>query len=188
MFKYSKSVDQWSKRMIIGIDKVWGQAIPKDHSKIKLITPIFLKNYLNSYFSRYGEKIFLKLNTVFSSNYKASDFKYFINTTSVSLHNAQEKFISISINHEFSRYPTIVIHELFHLFFYLFIQRHPTKANEETLNDIKEILTVIINLEFDAYIDVRDEGYPTHQKKRGWVKNYWLRNKNINELITELSQ
>jgi hypothetical protein len=30
MFRYDKKVDIWSKKMIAGLNKVWGNKVPKD--------------------------------------------------------------------------------------------------------------------------------------------------------------
>lgn len=193
MFIYDKTVDRWSHKMTKNLTEVWGTRVPQQMRRDKFKTLSFLQNYLNEYLRKYRQKIFLKFSDITGIKHAPNDFGYFLNTTPVSLHNTKNKYISIGLHHEFASYPTIIIHELFHLFFYEHIKTlnfHKTlgKAQVEPpsdheFNEIKEIITVIINDEFQDLIDTPDAGYPNHQIARAKVLACWRSERNFQTVI-----
>ena len=186
-FQYNKKIDDWSHNMISNLNETWGVQLNKKSTKSKYKTLPFLKNYLDGYWQKYETKIIKKLNNIFKLNFRSNDFSLYLNTTIVSLHNTEKQFISISLNHSFISYPTIIIHELSHIYFYKYIQNNLiTDLDEAELNELKEIITVIINNEFKEYIDYPDIGYPNHQKIREQAKKIWRKNKNIDTFIEKL--
>ena len=56
-------------------------------------------------------------------------------------------------------------------------------ATEKELNEIKEIVTVIINDRFYDLIDTLDEGYPEHEELRINAKREWDKNRNFDRFI-----
>lgn len=198
MFRYNKKIDRWSHKMISNINNVWGMQIDKMPIR-KIKTLPLLKDYLDKFLKKNHKQIFNKLNKIFKTTYSSDSFKYYLNTTSVSLYNPLERFISISPNHSFTRYPTVIIHELFHIFFYLyltsdkFLKDNRLKSIEqlltrEELNEVKEIITIIINHEFNNLIDYPDSGYPKHSHLRKIAEKIWLRDKNFQKFITRFIQ
>ncbi len=123
MFKYDKRIDSWSKKKITDLKKIWGNEIPKTQSGQNYLTLPFLVDYLNNYLNKYGKIIIKRFNKLTGLSYKINDFGYYLNSTSVSLHNSKKLFISISQNRSFAKYPTIIIHihEISHIYFYKYI-------------------------------------------------------------------
>ncbi|MFA5932160.1 MAG: hypothetical protein WC793_02175 [Candidatus Paceibacterota bacterium] len=198
MFKYDKKIDIWSKKMIKNLDKVWGNKIPKNKNNSKSLTSPFLIIYLNRYFNKYGKKIFARFNKLTSLSYKINDFDYYINNTPVSLHNSKKSYISISQYHSFNKYPAVIIHEISHIYFYNYINskkflkfnnisKTSDLISEKERNELKEIITVIINKEFANIIDRLDEGYPNHKNIREKIFNLWIKeNINFDEWVAEV--
>lgn len=185
MFRYSLGVDNWSHKMIVGLDNVWGKQIEFDSNKKALThTRPLLGNYLDSYFKKNGEKIFEIFYKLTGLKHAVNDFDYFLNTTTVSLHNYRKHYISVGAYHSFASYPTILIHELFHLFFYEFSEKFDLTDLER--NEIKEIITVIINYEFVDFIDVFDIGYPQHEKIRSFAGATWEKDKNFYNFVNQV--
>lgn len=193
MFIYDKKIDRWSHKMIKNLTEVWGVGIPQKTRRDSFKTLPFLQQYLNEYIREYGEEIFLKFLCVTGIKYVPKNFGYFLNTTPVSLHNAKDKYISIGLHHEFASYPTVVIHELFHIFFYEYVETLQFRAalnkarieypTEHELDEIKEIVTVIINDVFQSIIDTSDAGYPNHQISRTAVFVHWCSERNFKTVI-----
>lgn len=66
-------------------------------------------------------------------------------------------------------------HELMHLFFhyYYFDDCLKKGLTEDQAMDLKEAVTVLLNLEFKDLIEKKDNGYPNHQKIRQIISEEW---------------
>jgi hypothetical protein len=60
-------------------------------------------------------------------------------------------------------------------------------ATNKELNEIKEIMTFLINDQFNGFIDWPDLGYPDHSKMRMMAEINWKKNKDLNKLIIYLT-
>jgi hypothetical protein len=197
-FKYNKKIDTWSKKMIEGLDTIFGNKIPQNQNNLKTITLPFLIEYLNKYLNKYGKTIINRFNKLTGLSYTTDDFGFYINNTPVSLHNGKELYISISQNHSFNKYPTVIIHEISHIYFYKYIYssrflkfnnilKTSDLISEKERNELKEIITVIINKEFIDIIDKLDEGYPNHKNIREKALKLWIKKyPNFDEWIREV--
>lgn len=79
----------------------------------------------------------------------------------------------------------VAMHELMH------IQFHNSKywkicekelGNKQT-HDLKEALTVLLNLEFKDLMIWEDQGYPTHKELRNFIAKEWKKKKDFDKLI-----
>lgn len=200
MFKYDKKIDNWSQKIIKDTKDVWGNKIPKGQDGLKHRTLPFLIDYLNSYLEKYGKTIINRFNKLTGLSYSVSNFGYYINSTSVSLHNATKLYISLSQEHAFNRYPAIIIHEISHIYFYKYVEsirflkfnnisKTSDLLSEKEKNELKEIITVIINTEFVDIIDKIDEGYPHHKNIREKVLKLWVKEKpNFDKWIAKVME
>jgi hypothetical protein len=198
MFKYDKKIDNWSQKMIKNIGKIWGNKILKKKNNIKSIVFRFLIKYLNGYLNKYGKTIITRFNVLTVLSDKVNDFSYYINSATVSVHNALDLYISISSHHSFIRYPTVIIHEISHIYFYNYINskkflkfnnilKTSDLISKKERNELKEIITVILNREFKDIIDVSDEGYPNHKNIREKIFKLWEKKRpNFDEWMMEV--
>ena len=197
MFKYDKKIDNWSKDMISGLDNIWGAQIPNKNQKLHSLTLSSLIFYLNTYIDKNGNTIIKRFNKLTGLSYKLSDFKYYVNSTPVSLHNGKDLYISIGSNHSFNSYPTIIIHEISHIYFYKYLESKKflkinkiSKAtdliSEKERNELKEIVTVIINEEFGDLIDKKDQGYLEHKEIREKITKLWNKDRNFDKWIIKV--
>lgn len=79
----------------------------------------------------------------------------------------------------------IAIHELWHFYtWYGLGEEEEEKLGKQKYNDIKEALTVLLNIEFKYLLPegVIDEGYPQHQELREKILNYWEKDKDMRKL------
>lgn len=108
----------------------------------------------------------------------------YITTTRLSSINLKKKYILLSM-YTFSNFiPTIIIHEFSHI---AFLQKWPKFCKkigyaENGIQELKEILTVINNIE---YKNINDKGYPIHKNIRETVKNMWLEKYDLAEIISD---
>jgi hypothetical protein len=77
-------------------------------------------------------------------------------------------------------------HELMHFhFFEHYWEDIEKQIGFEKTNDLKESLTVLLNLEFRDLWVKRDEGYPKHEELREFISSQWKDKKNFNLLLNK---
>jgi hypothetical protein len=83
------------------------------------------------------------------------------------------------------------MHELWHFYtWYGLGENQEEELGKEKFNDLKEALTVLLNVECKDLMPegVIDVGYPQHQEIREEILKYWANDKNINSLWNFLTQ
>lgn len=80
------------------------------------------------------------------------------------------------------------MHEIMHVFFAkYFLDKYKNKFNldDKQIHDVKEALTVILNLEFEDLRFFLDTDKPGQEELRKKVKESWLKYKNIDKVLDE---
>ncbi len=103
---------------------------------------------------------------------------------------------SINGNYFFVAIPTksssrTAMHELWHFYtWYGLGTDQEQKLGKQKYNEIKEALTVLLNLECKDLLPegLSDAGYPQHQELRQKIVEFWEREKDINKLWTHFTQ
>ncbi len=82
----------------------------------------------------------------------------------------------------------IIMHELWHFYtWYKFGVIHEKIMGKQRYNDLKEALTVLLNIEFpDTFRRNPDIGYPQHQELRKQIEDIWNEEKDIEKLWNRL--
>jgi hypothetical protein len=74
------------------------------------------------------------------------------------------------------------MHELWHFYTWnKFGKSEQNRLGSQKYNDLKEALTVLLNLECADIICSIDSGYPQHQDLRQLITDTWLKTKNITD-------
>lgn len=96
---------------------------------------------------------------------------------------------NIKENHFFVSVPAYsptktVMHELWHFYTWYKFGSQEEKVGKQKYNDIKEALTVLLNVEFKDLLPegVRDNGYPQHRALREEMIKTWNQEKDIEKL------
>jgi hypothetical protein len=91
-------------------------------------------------------------------------------------------FVSMS-NRESIR-KTTAMHELWHFYTWYAFGSQEEALGKQKYNDLKESLTVLLNVEFKHLLpeDVEDKGYPQHQEIRAKILEFWAKDKNMSNL------
>lgn len=76
-------------------------------------------------------------------------------------------------------------HEIFHIYFHKYFENGILeKLGVEKIHELKEALTVILNLDFsDLWFPFKDKGYANHEKLRAFISNEWEKDKNFEKLL-----
>ncbi len=94
----------------------------------------------------------------------------------------------VSVSNEF---PTkTIVHELWHFYtWYGLGADQLQKLGKEKYNDLKESLTVLLNIECKDLLPegVQDSGYPQHKELREKIIELWAKEKNIHKLWETLA-
>ena len=84
-----------------------------------------------------------------------------------------------------------MMHELWHFYtWHSFGITEEGTMGKQRYNDIKEALTVLLNIECKDLLPdgVKDEGYSQHKKLRGRIVELWSKDKDIHRLWETLTQ
>ena len=74
------------------------------------------------------------------------------------------------------------MHELWHFYTWeKFGEREMIRLGMNKYNDVKEALTILLNLECSDLMNANDLGYPQHQNLRKIIADTWLKTKNIED-------
>lgn len=77
-------------------------------------------------------------------------------------------------------------HEISHLYFHKFYEEKLLKKlTKEKFADLKEALTVLLNLEFSDLFIARDNGYLVHKELRDFISKEWVKSRNLDDLINK---
>jgi ribosomal protein S18 acetylase RimI-like enzyme len=82
----------------------------------------------------------------------------------------------------------VAMHELWHFYTWYKFGNQQNKLGAQNYNDIKESLTVLLNLECTDLMDEDDKGYPQHQDLRAFISDKWLETKNIDKVWCAASE
>ncbi|MBU0999203.1 hypothetical protein KKG24_02750 [Patescibacteria group bacterium] len=183
-FKYNKNIDKECWNRIIRAKEMFGHKFPKsfnikkkDIKKAKEKTKEF-------------QKIWNKNKTGFQKGVKKiyghsfpRKIVCYVNTSPYSMDNFKKNYISISMYRK--DVVSTVIHEASHFMFKKYYTRfcHSIGCNQNDIEEIKEIMTVINNVEFK---DVNDYGWRIHQKIREKAKKTWQETHNIRKVIKRI--
>lgn len=116
-----------------------------------------------------------------------SDILAYLSTNSRCTYNTEQNYFFVFIGSTHTN--AIIMHELWH-----FYTGHRLRADlakdgisSEKYNDIKESLTELLNLECKDLLEGHeDKGYPQHVAMRESIRKIWAKDKNLDNLITQL--
>lgn len=117
-----------------------------------------------------------------------SDVTAYLTINSRCPYSIQDNFFYVSIQSTQAR--RIAMHELWHFYtWYGLGVEQEEKLGKQKYNDLKEALTVLLNVECKDFLPegMIDTGYPQHQEIREKVLEYWERDRNIKNLWNYLT-
>lgn len=99
-------------------------------------------------------------------------------------YNIDERWFMTSIYYDIPKAIVSIGHELLHIHFhdYYFKDIEKTIGTDKT-HDLREALTVLLNLEFRDLLIGFDKGYEVHKELRDFIKTAWIEEKNFDNLL-----
>ena len=129
------------------------------------------------------KEFFERMDRLMNKKFDKDIFAY-LTTTGICPYDPNEPSFMFSL---FYSLPTILQtcgHEIMHLYFHKFYwKKIEEKIGKEKTADLKEALTVLLNLEFKDLWFVEDLGYNSHKKIRDFILKTWLEEKDFDSLL-----
>lgn len=131
------------------------------------------------------EKEFIRrIEEMFGIKSTSSRMTAYLTTDVRCSYNLKEDYFFVSI---FSKDTNrTIMHELMHFWTWYAFRGYvdSNKIDAAQYNDIKESLTVLLNIEFrDLMGDAIDNGYPQHQQMRATIEEEWRKSKDIRKVF-----
>ncbi len=184
IFKYDKKIDTSCWKRVIKAGKLFGHSFLDsfyiDQSKIQ-IAKDRMKVYQQVWEPRHGA-ILEGIKKIYKHPCPKK-IRIYINTSPYSMDGYPKKHISITFKAKtHRRILTSISHELSHFVFKKYYTDFCRKigCGKGEMEEIKEILTVIKNIEFRGKLH---KGWPIHSNLRRWAKKQWRKNRNLKSLI-----
>lgn len=130
------------------------------------------------------EKEFFERMDYLMKNKYSKDIKSYITTISICPYDPDEPFFMISLTTPLQVAMMVCGHEIMHLYFHEFYWDTIEKQiGEKKTGDLKEALTVILNLEFKDLWLIDDNGYEEHKELREFISKSWKEEKDFDKLL-----
>lgn len=133
------------------------------------------------------EKEYLKrMNKIFEKKIPYKRINAYITTAGRCPYDPDEPSFMVSFFYNIPSALQTCGHEIMHLYFHKFYWAYVEKQiGQKKTSDLKEALTVLLNLEFKDLWFTIDLGYPNHEHLRNFIENEWKKEKNLKKLIEE---
>lgn len=130
------------------------------------------------------ENYFERLENITKHKIYTDKFICYITTTVKCPYFKKENAFMISILNSVENILKTIAHEIMHLqFHYYFEDDLRKKISYEKFHDLKEALTVLLNIEFKDLQIGEDKGYLQHKKFREFITSEWEKRKDFEILL-----
>ncbi len=130
------------------------------------------------------EKEFFKRMNKLMKNKFDKDILAYLTTLGICPYDEDEPSFMFSLFYSLPKQLQTCGHEIMHLYFHKFYWEDvEKKVGEEKTADLKEALTVLLNLEFKDLWFVEDYGYGPHRKLRKFIIDEWKKEKDFEKLL-----
>jgi len=150
-----------------------------------LIEP-FVKCLQESW-DKINSKFFNRLEKVMKKPIKAKEITVYITTVTRCPYGYKEKpwFMVSFFNNNLNALVTCG-HEIMHIQFHkTYWDKIENKVGNEKIADLKEALTVLLNIEFRDLWFVEDKGYDPHKELRKFIEDEWKKEKDFDILMNK---
>jgi len=129
------------------------------------------------------EEFFKRMDNLMKNKFDKEIFAY-LTTVGICPYNPNEPSFMFSLFYSLPNALKTCGHEIMHLYFHKFYWESVEKEiGKEKTGDLKEALTVLLNLEFKELWFVEDHGYETHKELRNFIVEKWKEKKDFEKLL-----
>lgn len=128
-------------------------------------------------------EFFKRMNHLFKKDYNKKITAY-LTTSGICPYDPVEPSFMFSLSYSLLKCLANCGHEIMHLYFHEFYwEKIEKEIGAHKTGDLKEALTVLLNLEFKDLWFIEDAGYDSHKELRNFISEAWGKEKNFNNLI-----
>lgn len=130
------------------------------------------------------EKEFLKRMDNLMKNKFEEDIIAYLTSVGICPYDPNEPSFMFSLFYSLPKILKTCGHEIMHIYFHKFYWKDiEKKIGEEKTSDLKEALTVLLNIKFRDLWFVEDTGYPAHKELRDFIIEKWKEEKDFEKLL-----
>ena len=141
------------------------------------------ENAVNQSWGLIEKKYFDRLEGITGMPLNDKNIKAYLTTAPRCPYNFRDNWFMVNYFSSIPNMLAIAGHEIMHLHFHQNYWENIEKKIGDKTGELKESLTVLLNLEFNDLWFVGDKGYVPHQKLRGFIAKQWEKNKDFNILL-----
>lgn len=147
----------------------------------------FIKIYIEAVskaWKKIEKKYFDTLKKITKKSICSEKFTAYLTTTVRCPYEKKENWFMINFFSPIPHTLRTIGHEILHLQFYkYFFDKIKKEIGKEKTEDLKEALTILLNLEFQSLWFVRDKGYLKHEKLREFIEKEWKKESDFKILL-----
>lgn len=129
------------------------------------------------------KEFFKRMDNLMKNKFDENIFAY-LTTVGICPYNPNEPSFMFSLFYSLPKTLQTCGHEIMHLYFHKFYwEKIEEKIGKEKTADLKEALTILLNLEFKDLWFVEDYGYESHKKLREFIAEKWQEEKDFEKLL-----
>lgn len=147
------------------------------------VIPI-LVDAINKSWMEINDEFFSRLQKIMKKKIKPTKFEGYLTTVGRCPYDYKDNFFFYPLNNPILNILKTAGHEIMHIHFHQTYWKEVEKEiGKEKTGDLKEALTVLLNLEFKDLWFVEDQGYPNHDKLRDFISKQWKKEKDFDVLL-----
>lgn len=141
-------------------------------------------NAVQEAWNKINDEFFERLEKVTKRKFKFDTVNAYITTVMRCPYDYSEPSFMFSFFRDLPSILSVCGHELIHIQFHnTYWDDVEKEIGEEKTADLKEALTVLLNLEFKDLWFVEDRGYDTHKELRNFIADEWKKEKDFEILL-----
>jgi hypothetical protein len=129
------------------------------------------------------EEFFKRMDKLMKNKFEG-EINAYLTTSGTCPYDPDEPSFMFSLFYSIPNVAKTCGHEIMHLYFHKFYwNKIESEIGREKTADLKEALTVLLNLEFKDLWLVEDNGYEAHKELRNFIKEEWKKDKDFEKLL-----
>jgi hypothetical protein len=129
------------------------------------------------------KEFFKRMNKLMKKNFD-KDIIAYLTTLGICPYDPDEPSFMFSLFYSLPHQLKTCGHEIMHLYFHKYYwDEIELKIGKEKTGDLKEALTVLLNLEFKDLWFVEDKGYNSHKNLRDFIVEEWKKEKDFEKIL-----
>jgi hypothetical protein len=141
-------------------------------------------NAVQESWNKINDEFFKRLEKITDNKFPFEEVNAYITTVTRCPYDYKESWFMISFFKDILSALVTCGHELMHIHFHnLYWDKIEKQIGQEKTADLKEALTVLLNIEFRDLWFVDDRGYEPHKELRKFIEEEWKKDKNFDVLM-----